>query len=242
MNVYRAVGLLKWSLVRHKFYIPVFVVVQIILSLAVMFGFSYMVDARDFQSQTYLVSGAMTLNTLAVTCVLAPQIVSEAKQNGIYDYQKSLPISKVAILLSDVAIWGMLSLPGLLVSIFVSTLVFGVSLQMSLISILSTIFVIVSLLLFGFALAYLFPANMVALLTQVIMLGALLFSPIVYTADRLPEWSAILYNHLPFVPVSQIFRFTVLGLDKVTVYPYMVVLFWGIAAFLASIFVLMRRK
>ena len=37
-------GLVKWSLLRHRFYIPVFVVVQIILSFAVIYGFLFITN------------------------------------------------------------------------------------------------------------------------------------------------------------------------------------------------------
>ena len=33
-------GLVRWSLIRHKYYIPVFVMVQIILSIAIIYGFT----------------------------------------------------------------------------------------------------------------------------------------------------------------------------------------------------------
>lgn len=94
-------GLVRWSLIRHKYYIPVFVMVQIILSIAIIYGFLFITNANDTIAMSYLCTGAIAINVIAVTCVLAPQIVSEAKQNGVYDYQKTLPVSRIGILLSD---------------------------------------------------------------------------------------------------------------------------------------------
>ncbi len=242
-NKYNAyVGLIQWSLVRHKFYIPVFIVVQILLSLAIIYGFSFITNAVDDMSKSFLCTGAITINIIAVTCVLAPQIVSEAKQNGIFDYQKTLPISRVCILTSDLFVWGMISLPGVFVSTIIGSISFDMNIQFGIISGVSVFFVIVSLILFGFSIAYLLPPNMMALVTQLIMIGGLLFSPIIYSADRLPYWMAGIYNYLPFVPVSNIIRFSLFRLNNFNITDYIVVFIWGAVSYLSSMYVLTRRK
>lgn len=179
-NSSKFLGLVKWSLIRHKFYIPVFVVVQIILSFAVTYGFLFVTDANDDLTRSYLCTGAMTINVIAVTCVLAPQIVSESKQNGIYDYQKTLPVSRSGILLADLLIWGLLCLPGILSSLLISRFGFGLSVYWGFVPLISILLIIFSLLSLGFLIAYLFPINIVSLMTQLIMIGGLLFSPIIY--------------------------------------------------------------
>lgn len=68
------------------------------------------------QTAIYLSSGATTLGIIAVGRVLAAQIVSTAKQEGIVDYQRTLPVSRLNILISDFIIWGMASLPGVFMS------------------------------------------------------------------------------------------------------------------------------
>lgn len=239
---YKNIGLLKWSLLRHKFYIPAFIVVQIILSVAVIYGFSFITNAKDDISRVFLCTGAVTINILAVTCVLAPQIVSEAKQNGVFHYQKTLPISGIGILLTDVFIWGILSIPGILLCMIVGTINFEIHIYLNYISIGALVLVIVILLLLGFAIAYIFPANMVSLITQIIMIVGLLFSPIVYSADRLPEWMSYIYNLLPFVPSSNIIRSSIFHLYEVQVGDYLVVIFWGILSFLITMYVLTKRK
>lgn len=242
INKYNSyIGLLKWSLVRHKFYIPVFVVVQIILSISVIYGFAFVTNAVDKISRSFLCTGAITINILAVTCVLAPQIVSEAKQNRIFDYQKTLPVSRVCILLSDLIIWSVISFPGVLICMFIGAKNFNISIDLSLIGILSLIFVIISLILLGFSIAYLFPPNVMSLLTQVIMITGLLFSPIIYSAERLPLWTAYIYNILPFVPVSNIIRYSLFNLNDFDIKNYIVVMVWGTISFLSSMYVLARR-
>ena len=44
-------GLVKWSLLRHRFYIPVFVVVQII------YGFLFITNSTNQAEKSYLCTG-----------------------------------------------------------------------------------------------------------------------------------------------------------------------------------------
>ena len=235
-------GLVKWSLLRHKFYIPVFVVVQIILSFAVIYGFLFITNATNQAEKFYLSTGAMAINVIAVTCVLAPQIISEAKQNGIYDYQKTLPVSRIEILMSDLLIWGLLGLPGILSSILISKFGFGLEVSIGLNSTLSVLLIIFSLLSVGFAIAYILPPNLVSLVTQLIMIGGLLFSPILYAADRLPSWMITLYDYLPFVPSSQIIRSSIFQLENVSIQNFIVLITWSCLGFILSLTILSRRK
>ena len=59
-NISKFFGLIKWSLIRHKFYTPIFVLVQIILSFAIIYGFLFITNANDKVTQSYLCTGAIT--------------------------------------------------------------------------------------------------------------------------------------------------------------------------------------
>ena len=48
--------------------------------IAVIYGFLFITHSTNQAEKSYLCTGAMAINVIAVTCVLAPQIVSEAKQ------------------------------------------------------------------------------------------------------------------------------------------------------------------
>ena len=90
--------------------------------------------------------------------------------------------------------------------------------------------------------AYIFPSNIVSLMTQIMMIVGLLFSPIIYSAEKLPSWMALIYNILPFVPASNIIRSTLFHLHDVHIQDYVVVMGWGTIAFITTMFVLTRRK
>ena len=230
-SINQTIGLIKWSLLRHKIYIPIFTIVQVILSLAVIYGFSFVTNSVDSLSKSYLYTGAVTINIIAVTCVLSPQIVSESKQNGIFSYEKTLDISRIQIILADLIIWALLALPGFIVSTFLGAFNFMIPIEITLLGISSVLFVIISLTLLGFAIAYVLPTNIMALITQLI-----------YPAERLPIWMGKIYNNLPFVPVSNIIRCNFFGPKNFLSRDYLVVIFWGISSYLVSIYILSRRK
>ena len=87
-------GVIFWSLIRHKYLVPIFSVAQAAFAISIICGMALFLQQLDDISVVYLASGALTLGMIAVGCVLAPQIVSEAKQNGIFEYQRTLPVSR----------------------------------------------------------------------------------------------------------------------------------------------------
>ncbi|MFI3213990.1 MAG: ABC transporter permease [Eubacteriales bacterium] len=234
-------GVLRWSLLRHKFYLPVFTIVQMLLAVAIVYGFALMTPVIDNESAIYFSSGALTLGLIAVGCVLAPQIVCESKQNGILQYQRTLPVPRHLIVLADVLIWGMASLPGIIMSLVAGIIRFDIDLNITLYDVFILAIILICLILIGFCIAYLFEPNMTSLITQVIMIVTLLFSPILYPASRLPEWITPIYNAFPFVPISNLIRSTIFDLQQMEYSNLMIVIFWGIFSFVVSLKIISRK-
>lgn len=230
-------ALVGWSLLRHKYLLPVFTLTQVFLSLAIVYGLALLIPDVNNQTAIYLSSGATTLGIIAVGCVLAAQIVSTAKQEGIVDYQRTLPVSRLNILISDFIIWGMASLPGVFMSFLAAYLRFDVS--MKALAILSLIQL--CMISIGFALAYWLTPNVVGLVTQIIMIGGLLFSPITYPTDRLPSALVNFFEFLPFVPSSNLIRSLFYEQNTVNVSNIIVVCFWFVLTTLLSLISLSRR-
>ena len=235
-------GIIHWSLIRHKYLIPTFSIVQGIFAVAIICGMALLIPEIDEVTAVYLSSGALTLDIIAIGCVLAPQIVNESKQNGVFKYQKTLPVSRSIILLSDIIIWGIASLPGILMGCIAAVLRFDVDLQINFGSIMIILISQFSMIYIGFCIAYWFPPNMMALATQVIMIGGLLFSPITYPAERLPRWTEYIYKILPFVPTSDLIRTSFFGGKEISYYDLFIVLLWGILAFLLALCALTKRE
>lgn len=234
-------GVIIWSLIRHKYLVPVFSLAQAGFAVAIVCGMALFLPQMDDVSMVYLSSGALTLGMIAVGCVLAPQIVSEAKQNGIFEYQRTLPVSRSIILISDIVIWGIASLPGVIMGCIASVVRFNVNLNLTVQSCLVILFTQLTMICIGFCIAYWLPPNAMALATQVIMIGGLLFSPITYPAERLPEWSTYIYNVMPFVPVSNLIRAELFLTKPINSSDLIVVAVWGIIAFIFSLCALSKK-
>ena len=235
-------GIIKWSIIRHKYLIPAFTIIQIVFAVAIVVGLSIFLPELDETTTVYLSSGAITLGMIAVGCVLAPQIVSETKQNGVLKYQLTLPVPRISILLADILIWGATAIPGIIGSFVAAVLRFGVSPKLSLSGIGVITIALISLICIGFCIAYWLPPNAVPLATQVIMFGGLLFSPIIYPASRLPEWSEYIYKAMPFVPVSNLIRNIFFQAGSIPIVDTITVIAWGSMAFVLAFIFLEQRQ
>ncbi|OLS06069.1 ABC transporter [Lacticaseibacillus casei] len=235
-------GLIRWSLIRHKVLLPAFSMTQVVLALAIVYGLALLMPNMSHTDILYLSSGAITIGIIAVGCVLAAQIVSTAKQDGVVAYQKTLPVARTKIILADVIIWSLASIPGVIMSCIAATSRFHVDLYVSPISITVIVLAQITMVLIGFSLAYWLSANAMALTTQVIMIGGLLFSPITYPADRIPFWLTSVYELLPFVPASNLIRATLFHATPFSYLNLLVLLMWLTTAFALSLLALSKRS
>lgn len=234
-------GLIRWSLIRHRYLLPVFTAVQILFAVAIVYGLALLIPDVDDEAVRYLSAGAWTLGIIAVGCVLAPQIVTTAKQEGLLAYQRTLPVPRSAILLADAVVWSLAALPGIAVGMGAAALRFGVIPRIDLLTVAAVIGVMVTATSIGYAVAYWLPANATGLVTQIIMIGGLLFSPITFPAQRLPEWAVTLHQFLPFAPMGDVVREAAFrGGDPQTL-NIVVIGVWAVATYLITYVALRKR-
>lgn len=75
-------ALVGWSLLRHKYLLPVFTLTQVFLSLAIVYGLALLIPDVNNQTAIYLSSGATTLGIIAVGCVLLCSNSKYSKTGG----------------------------------------------------------------------------------------------------------------------------------------------------------------
>ena len=235
-------GLVRWSLTRHKYLLPAFTAVQALFAVAIVYGLALMIPDVDQEAARYLSSGAWTLGIIAVGCVLAPQIMSTSKQEGLLDYQKTLPVPRSAILLADAVVWSLAALPGIAVGMLAAFLRFGLDIHIDLFTIAAILGAQFTAVSIGYAIALWLPISATSLATQVIMIGGLLFSPITFPAERLPEWAVTLHQFLPFTPLGDIIREATFHAGESQVLNIIVVAAWAGAAYLAAYLALRKRR
>ncbi|MCL1935208.1 MAG: ABC transporter permease [Defluviitaleaceae bacterium] len=235
-------GLLNWSITRHKYILPSFSILQIILAVAMVYGLALFIYDIDEISAIYLSSGTIVMGIISVGCVLCAQIVSETKQNGIFDYQRSLPVSRFSIILSDLIIWGSAALPGIIISIIAVISRFGIVIHISITSIFIIIISLATMILIGFTVAYYLKPNVVGMVTQLIMIISLLFSPITFPSDRLPNWTFAIYNIFPFVPISNLIRASLFNFGVFNFANLFNVIGWFVICLFLSVYSLSKKQ
>lgn len=112
--------LLKWNVLRLRSELPLFMVIQTLISVGIVVGFSFVIPEIDPLTALYLTTGAMTVSLITVGMVVAPQIVAQQKERGLLTYQRTMPVPRLALLAADAIVWVVSALPGLAVTLGVA--------------------------------------------------------------------------------------------------------------------------
>jgi ABC-2 type transport system permease protein len=182
------------------------IVVQIFLSIATVLGYGLLVGNPSPQLALYLATGAPTITLITVGLVMTPQIVAQSKTEGSLDWLRTLPVPRPVFLAADLVVWTLLALPGMVLGIVAGVLRFHVHLSIAPWIVPAALLVSVTAASVGYAIAALFPPSIAQLLSQMLVFIVLLFTPVSYPADRLPEWLARAHEYLPLEPMAQLIR------------------------------------
>ena len=218
--------LLRWNYLRQKSLFLLFTLAQVLLSVSLLFGYPLVIGKVDTTTAYYLSSGSVLIGIISIGCTISSPVISNAKSEGHVDYLRALPISRMLISLADLLMWLIAILPGVFFSYLLGFIRFSVQPRVSFFGVFVTILICVCMISLGFAIAYTFSQNIVTLMSQLILMIGLMFSPIMYPASRLPEWVNTIYHGLPFVPATNLLRASVYGHGRWTVLDIMILLFW----------------
>jgi ABC-2 type transport system permease protein len=114
------------------------------------------------------------------------------------DYMRSFPVPRMAYMAADLTIWLLSTLPGVILALVVGSLRYNFELQFSPLAIPAFILVVLMATSVGYAIALLAPkAELVSVLTNLIIFSLFLFSPVNFPAERLPNWLETIHSFLP---------------------------------------------
>lgn len=221
---WRSYGLLlRWTLLRKRKDLPFFLAVQTLISVGVVMGFSFLIPELDRTSALYLTTGAMTIALITVGMVGAPSMVAYQRVQGVFDFQRCLPVPRLALLAADATVWISVALPGLLVTLLVAAMRFDLSFSPSPLVVPAVLLVSTGAVAIGYCIAYAVKPVLINLVTNAIIIVALMFAPINYPAERLPGWLAGAHQVLPFTYMAQAIRETIdVPPGGVPVFPFLV--------------------
>lgn len=207
MHALRSYRLLVcWQALRLKTFLPLAVVVQALFAFGIVVGYPLLFPEMDETTMLFLATGAPAITLITMGLVLLPQVVSQAKLEGSLAYMRSLPVPRMAYLAADLTVWLAVVLPGVVFAVLVGVWAFGLELTVSLAVVPAALLVALTSAAVGYALASLLPPMIAMLLTQVLVFGVLIFSPINFPAERLPEWLQSVHAILPVAAMGEVIR------------------------------------
>ena len=76
--------LLRWQLLRMKPVLPLYLIIQTLLAVGIVIGFSYLIPNMDDTTALYLTTGAPTIILLSIGLVFLPQSIGERRAYGTF--------------------------------------------------------------------------------------------------------------------------------------------------------------
>lgn len=234
--------LVVWRIRLMKGFLPLAAVVQGLFAFGIVAGYPLLFPSIDRATILFLATGAPAITLITMGLVAVPQLVAQAKTEGSLEYMRSLPIARLVYLLADMTVWLGIVLPGVVFAIVVGAIRFGLELSVSPLVVPALLLVAVTATSIGYALASLLPPMLAHLLTQVLVVVILMFSPLNFPADRLPDWLAAIHRVLPIEAMGDVIRGTLAGATfPLSAGPFLLLGAWAAAGFGVTYAVMNRR-
>ena len=201
--------LLKWHMLKLKPVLPLTFIVQLLIGVGTVIGLSYMVPGVTPEMARFLVTGGPTLVLISLGLTMVPQMVGQAKSTGSFDYMRSLPVPRMAFLLSELTTWLLVTLPGMALAVYVGSRYYGFELAITPMVVPAVALVALTATAIGYSIAHLAPnPELVTVITNFIIFCLFLFSPINFPAERLPAWLAKAHSVPPVKYAADVIRGT----------------------------------
>jgi ABC-2 type transport system permease protein len=224
--------LTRWSLLSMRTTLPFIVLIQVVLAVGTVYGLGYLYPAIDPLSAQYIVTGATTMTLITIGMTLVPQNIARMKEHGVFDYLWSLPVPRLAILAAEFTVWTAVVAPGAVLALVVGSAKYDFALSMS--PLLLPAFLLISLtaVAVGMTIAHLSPSPVLTVLvSNVVIFGLFLFSPVNFPVERLPGFLAAIHAVLPVGSMADLVRGTVTdGLVDDLLTPFAIVAVWCAAS------------
>jgi ABC-2 type transport system permease protein len=201
--------LVTWQAMRKKAYLPLMMAVQTLLSLGIVLGYPLLFPSIDRTTSYLVATGAPAISMVMVGLVALPQTIGEQRTEGSLAYMRSLPIPRLAYLVADLTVWLGIVIPGVVLGVLVGAWRFGLDLQVSPLVVPAVLLVALTATCVGYALASVLPYMLTVIITQAIVILALMFSPLTFLPSKLPAWFEAIHSVLPIQAMGEVTRGTI---------------------------------
>jgi ABC-2 type transport system permease protein len=234
--------LIRWQALRHKMLLPLMMVVQGLLAFGIVAGYPLLFPSIDKNTILFLATGAPAITLLTMGLVLVPQMVAGAKTEGSLEYIRTLPVPRLLFLLADLTVWTAIVLPGVVFAIGVAAIRFGLELSISPLAVLAFLLVIFTASCVGYAIASVTPPMLTTIVTQALVVFVLMFSPLNFPPERLPDWLGAIHAVLPIQAMGEVIRGTLASTSFALSSSSFVLLgAWCLGGFVTAFIALNRR-
>ncbi len=241
----RCFGLmLSWELRSLRIYLPLAMIVQLLLGAGMVVGYGYLLGDVPEATALYLTTGLGVISMVTIGLVLAPQLIAQQKAAGIFDYMFSLPVPRTTSIAAGLAVNSVIALPGLAFALLVAQWNFDLSFHPKLSLLPAVALTVVTAASMGFAMAHAITSPQItALITQILIFGLILFSPINFPPDRLPGWLAATHDWLPFYHSANVVRASLTdGLATDIGRSFAILGAWAVGSWTLTAWVVGRRR
>lgn len=229
-------GLRQWA--------PMMVVIQALMGagMAMTYGFFYpdLTPARAL----FITTGAPVLALFPIGFVMVPGSVQQQRIDGTFDYVWSLPTPRSAQAAATFLLFTLLALPGTLLALLAAAWRYDVDLSVSLLVVPAALLCSLMSVSVGYGMALAIENTMIVnVISNALVFMVLLFSPIAYPIEQLPDWFASVHRVLPFWHMATLIRAGLTdGVVNGVAGSFAVLAAWTAAGMAATAWVIARRR
>jgi ABC-2 type transport system permease protein len=235
--------MVKWVFLSYRPWLPLFFAVQICISVAFIYGMGYFYPVITPETAKFLITGAPTIILLTTGFVMVPQTVASQRTEGTFDYIWSLPVPRMAHIAADSTVMVVTTLPSIVLAVVLGATHFGFGLDITWLVVPATILIAAMGTFIGYSIAFSVPKPMmVNVITQIMVFIVMMFSPVMFPPERLPQWMQSIHIVLPIQYAADIMRGTITDLPVKLGLAFVVVGAWCLACFIITNLLVRRRN
>ncbi len=240
----RSLGLmLRHDAIALRSYLVVVLMVQTLMGAGMGVMYGLYLGELPARAAAYLVAGIPALALFPIGFVLVPGVISDQRWEETYDYTWSLPVPRTAAAAASMLLFTTLAIPGTALALVVSSLAYGVALTPSWMVVPAVLGVSAMATSVGYAFGHgIRNPRLTNLITNALIFGVLMFTPIVVPIDRFPDGLAAVHRVLPFWHMAEVLRASLTEgfVDGVTTH-WLVLGTWTVASWAVALRVISRR-
>ncbi|MDH3498766.1 MAG: ABC transporter permease [Acidimicrobiia bacterium] len=233
----------RWELSSLRLLLPLIVAVQVLVGGGFALGIGLFFEEIPTRNALFLTTGVAVVTLITVGFVLGPQLVSNQKTAGTYDFMWSLPVPRTSQAAAWTTVNAFIALPGMIAALLIAGWRYDLPLRVSWSVVPAVVLTIVTATMVGYAFAHAIPKPMITqLITQLLIFVILGFAPINFPQENLPAWLAEVNMYLPFHHMAVVIRAGLTdGLVSGVVGSYAVVGAYAVASTVVAAIVIGRR-